>query len=140
MSEPKTTAADGERVHRFVPREALNSATVTGGAAVGVGALVLLLPELSLTVVEVGIAVTALVSGVRGLLVLAEVLVRRRSGNRWQRVATGLAAVAVGVLAWFSPETLSTGLVAGGAVVAVVIGGIVLARGVAPTVPVRETT
>ena len=186
MAEPETTASDGGGVRRF-PREALNSATIRGGAAVSVGALVLLLPELSLTVVEVGIAVAALVSGghdlwyaltgrrrgerrpsrwlallraplslllvylvvrepdlalrfvvglvgvyvgARGLLVLAEVLVRRGSGDRWPRVATGVAAVGVGVIAWFSPGTLSTGLVAGGAVVAILIGGVVLAHGV----------
>ncbi len=186
MAEPTTTTPPAATAHPL-PREALNSATVRGAAAVTVGTLVLLLPDLTLTVLEIGVAVVALVSGVhdlwyaltgrrrgkrrpsrwralvraplslllvyviirqpdlaltfvvgivglyigvRGLLLLAEVLLRRTSEDRRLRAAIGMAAVAVGVQAWFSPETLSAGVIAGGAVLAIVIGSIVLVSGV----------
>ncbi len=186
MAEPRTTTPHGVGAYRL-PREALNSATIRGAAAVAAGTMVLLVPDLTLTVLEVGIAVVALVSGVqdlwyavtgrrrgerrpsrwralvraplslllvyvivrepdlaltfvvgvvgvyvgvRGLLLLAEVVLRRTSEDRGLRIATGIAAVAVGVQAWFSPETLSTGVIAGAAVLAIVIGSVVLARGV----------
>jgi len=167
-------------------RDSLNPATLRGGVAVLVGSLVLLLPDLSVTVVEVGVAVSLLVSGVydlwyaltgrrrgtrrpsrwlallrapfsllfvgiillapgqalgvlvglvgiyiglRGLLMLVAAVLPGNRDGRGLRAAMGLAAVGLGVLAFFAPSTLSVGLIVGSAIAAILVGGVVLAYG-----------
>ncbi len=182
----KTTAEQPTSARRPL-QDGLNPATLRGGFAVFLGALVLLMPGLSVTIVAAAVgaavfgsglydlwygltgrrrgqrrpsrllalvrapfsllfvvlfvvapggALSLLVGlvgiyvGVRGLLLLWSALLPSRREGRGPRAAAGLAAVGLGVLAFFAPETLADGLIVGCAIAAILVGGIVLDYGV----------
>lgn len=67
--------------------------------------------------------------GLRGVLLLAVALRPGSHQDRRTRAAIGLAGMAFGVLAFSASEAVSLGVIVGGAIAAILLGGIVLAHG-----------
>lgn len=187
---PAPTDGEGRVAVRAHP--ALNPATVKGAVAVLLGAATLLLPDLSVTLVNLAVGIGLAVSGgtdiwfalagrrrvrrrgsrllalvrgigsllfvlvllvlaaagveatlslallvglvgvylgVRGVITIVATLLRRDRPGRAVRLASGCTAIAFGVLAFAAPETTTEGLIVGAALLALVLGTILLAYG-----------
>ncbi|WP_084104782.1 DUF389 domain-containing protein [Demequina sp. NBRC 110056] len=81
----------------------------------------------------IGVTLVIIVSGlyltVRGAIVTIAALVRRQQEHRWIRVTAGVIAMALGVLAFSSPDSVSTTVIASVATVAIVLGLVLVTWG-----------
>ncbi|WP_159449268.1 DUF389 domain-containing protein [Demequina sp. NBRC 110051] len=82
---------------------------------------------------EIGLRLTVLLVGfyvvVRGLAFVIRATARRDSSHRGVRITGGITAVALGVLAVVSPETVTSAIISGAAVVALLLGLILITWG-----------
>lgn len=99
---------------------------VRGAASVGVGLLVLLARQETLTTIILILGFYLLFRGAAN--VIAGLLGRDRSQST-SRLTIGFASLAIGVLAITSPASVSEGIIITGAVVAVIVGIILLSYG-----------
>jgi uncharacterized hydrophobic protein (TIGR00271 family) len=107
-----------------------------GLAGIGVGIVVLVAPRASLTTVLALLGVYLVIRGT--FSVLAGVLGRDQE-HRAARLTVGVGGVALGVLALAVPDALTSGVLASGAVLACVVGGILLAHGLRSGSPGAST-
>lgn len=97
-----------------------------GLAGIGVGLVVLVAPRASLAPV---LALLGVYLVIRGTVSVLAGLFGRDQDQRAARLAVGVGGVAFGVLTVAVPDALTSGVLASGAVVACVVGGILLAYG-----------
>ncbi len=122
MTEP-TPFQPGDQVARPHLRQAANPATVKGGLAVALGLLVLLLPDLSVSVVSLAAGVGLGVSGLFDVTFAIRGRRRRRSGSRMLALLRGLTAIAASLLFLVSARDALTVLIS-------LLGFYLLVRGV----------
>lgn len=106
-----------------------------GLASIGVGLLILVARQetVSLIVFILGVYLV-----LRGLLSLGAAVFTRDRSRRTANVSIGSAGLALGILMLAVPESLSEGVLVGGAAVAILVGGILLAYGLRVGAPAES--
>lgn len=119
-----TATPDGRGVRRKA-RDVANPATVKGAVALLAGASLVVLPDLSLTVVELVLGLALIGNGFYDLAfaVLGRRVIGRDRGSRWLAILRGVLGVAVGLLLLVAPQSTFRLLI-------VITGFYLMARGV----------
>ena len=110
-------------------------ALLRGVAGVGVGLLLLLASQETLTVIVFILGFYLLF---RGLANLIAGLVTRERSHRTQRLTIGFGGLALGILAIASPASVSDGIVVTSAVVSIIVGAILLSYGLRAGAPTSD--
>ena len=112
-------------------RSRLRSA-MRGPFALLVAALTILSPTLTTDIV---VGLVGLYLGLRGLGMIVHAMWRRDEPRRAARAAIGSVSVALAFLAVQAPETIANGIILTGAVLALIVGLILVAHGIRAGVP-----
>lgn len=107
-----------------------------GFASVAVGLLLLVARQETVAVI---VLILGLYLIIRGFLSLGAAVFTRDPSRRTANIAIGAAGLALGVLMIAVPASLSEGILVGGAAVAIVTGGILLAYGLRVGAPEQST-
>lgn len=122
-SAPPTTHAGPSRTLTATLRDTANPATVKGTVGLVAGVALVVLPDATLSVVEIILGVALLAIGGHDVaFALAGRRIRKHGGSRWLALARGVASIGVGLLVLLSPRDSVSVLV-------FLIGLYLLARG-----------
>jgi uncharacterized hydrophobic protein (TIGR00271 family) len=115
-------------------RHAANPATVKGAIALMAGVALVVLPDLTLTLVELILGVTLLAIGAYDVtFAVVGRRLRPSEGSRWQALVRGLASIGVGLLMLIAPRDTLT-------VIIIIAGMYLLIRGAVSLVGAVFTT